>query len=79
MGVLQPQQATVRHRQSRGQEVTTDEKRSEWQGPHLKTDQSLDGSGSKNKCGERKWGGPVPDISEDGVVSLWKVTVSNMC
>lgn len=43
-------QATVRQRQSGGQEGRADEKRSEWQIPHLKTNQSLDASGSNNKC-----------------------------
>lgn len=53
-----------------------DERGSEWQSPHLKTEQSLDGSGSKNNMwGERKKGGPAaPDIKEGGMSK-----VSNMC
>lgn len=53
-----------------------DERGSEWQSPHLKAEQSLDGSSSKNNTrGERKEGGPAaPDSTEGGMSK-----VSNTC
>lgn len=48
-------------------------KGSEWQSPHLKTAQCLNGSGSKNKfmSGEQKWGGPaLTRIVAEEMVSL---------
>lgn len=63
------EQAPARHR---GREVTMNEGRSEWQSPHLKAGQRLDGSGSKNKCksGDWKRGGPEPpDIRDDNCFS----------